>query len=347
MTNRNSFIDILKLILAFIVISYHFEIGIGGGYLAVEAFFMISGYFMMQTATKTINKNLDDFNIGESTLNFIKHKFFPLLHYIIPSAILGFILYIWINPRTPLTLLYDFSLLFFEIVPLQNAGYSGFFSTGVMWYVSSLFISSLILYPLCLKFNKSFALSVCPILSIMLYGLLCHNLHCLDAPDTWLFNIVSSGLIRGLAGISAGCFMYEIIANNSNNDHSLSKAITVSILELSGYLLLFFIMLQLHHSPYDFLAVFLIFGLLYIGFTRSSLITGKISFKCSRILADYSLAIYLNHFYWRRMIETFLSHLDRKNQILIFFTLTLLTAAIIYLIANFTKQLIETSKINV
>ena len=49
---RSSYIDIAKFAFAIIIALGHFGLFFYGGYVAVEAFFMISGYFLMCSVIK-------------------------------------------------------------------------------------------------------------------------------------------------------------------------------------------------------------------------------------------------------------------------------------------------------
>ena len=66
MNKRNGYLDVAKFLFSIIIILYHFDLIFLGGYLVVEAFFMISGYFLM----RSVKKADPDEPLGVSTGRF-------------------------------------------------------------------------------------------------------------------------------------------------------------------------------------------------------------------------------------------------------------------------------------
>ena len=162
-STRNSYLDVMKFLFSIIIILYHFGFFFKGGYIVVEAFFMISGYFLM----KSLKRSQDDLPLGEQTVRFVIHKYKAIVFFLIPSAIIGCIAYIFILPRDTEAVLMQATLMLFEMIPLQTAGYQGFFATGVSWYLSALFLSSMIIFPMAKKLKTNFSLWLAPLIAIL------------------------------------------------------------------------------------------------------------------------------------------------------------------------------------
>ena len=70
---RNGYIDIIKFLFAIIIAEFHLGSGIFlGGRIAVEGFFMITGYLMLKSSEK---ENATDIGLGKSTASFLWKKY--------------------------------------------------------------------------------------------------------------------------------------------------------------------------------------------------------------------------------------------------------------------------------
>ena len=296
---------------------------------------MISGYFMMRSYYR---KNVKTISIGLETINFISHKFKHILYFIIPSVFFGFIVHLFLIPKTSFSVLNSLLLTLYEIIPLQTVGFPVFCVTGTMWYVSALFISIFLLYPCILLFRDTFTILVCPLISLFLYGLISHSIHTLDAPDTWMFNVVSSGLLRGLAGVSAGCFLYELSERFRVCLSGLQQVI-VKFIEIICYILFFCIMIKFSRSALDFVAIPILCFLIITGISGYSIFSIIKRFKYTKSLAEFCIALYLNHFYWRLLVEAKFDFLQRTEQVYVMVLLSLISSFLVYSISrNLSKN---------
>ncbi len=309
---RNGYIDIVKFLFAIIVTEFHLNTGIfPGGRLAVEGFFMISGYFMMQNIRR--NKNPQD-ALGVSTIKFLSGKFKSLFPYLLPASLLGFVIDNYIYNRTLIDSLKRLPLLFFDVVPLCEAGFQGVYVVGISWYLAAMFIALAILYPLCKKFGSNFVLAVCPIACLLIYGTLSHFYGNMAIGTTWLDGmLISSGLLRGIAGCAAGCVLSEICTALSNRKVNTKGRILFTFAELAGFAYLFFSMNKLSYSKYEFLLIFVVFGFLVIGI--GGLSCSSVIFRGNwtkpfgiistlLVLSHYKLNVLFKHLYGADYIHT-------------------------------------------
>ena len=76
--SRTYSLDILKFILSIIILIYHYnlyvfgKITFKGGYLCVELFFLITGYFLILSAS-----NKDKINVLETVIKKIRNLYLP------------------------------------------------------------------------------------------------------------------------------------------------------------------------------------------------------------------------------------------------------------------------------
>lgn len=340
MNKRNGYLDVAKFLFSIIIILYHFDLIFLGGYLVVEAFFMISGYFLM----RSVKKADPDEPLGVSTGRFVLHKYRSIVYFLIPSAIIGCIAYVFIMPREPIDVLMQATLSIFEWIPLQVAGYTGFYTTGVSWYLSALLLASLIVYPLARKLKTTFTLIICPLVAIFYWGILSHNFGHINVPNEWLLGLFHTGMMRGIAGLCAGCFLYECVTRLENKKPSVSGRIALTLLEVLGWGYCLLIMTQYPKSMYDSAVLYVMFGLLLIGINQYSYLTVLVQFKWTKHLATISTVVYLNHYYWGQLIWKNFYTLPQTQQLLLYFGLIAASSLVVFFVGTAATRLIGRRK---
>lgn len=336
---RNGYIDIIKFFFAIIIFEFHVGTGIfPGGRVAVEGFFMISGYLMMCTIAK--NKFPDD-NLGISTVRFLANKYKSLFYYLLPSVIIAYVFSCFQLNRTVEVAFTRLPLLIFDIVPLRVAGYEGVFTIGISWYLSAMFIALAVLYPFTKKFKQSFTLTVCPILVLLIYGLLSNRFEHLAVATEYLENsIIHGGLIRGLAGCGAGILLYEITNRFKGKTFKISTKIIFTILEIAGFVFAYYLIKNHPKSSYDFVALFVVFGLLLIGIGQLSFSSTIFSGVWTKPFGTWSLLIVLNHY----RINVYLREIYGKDyaktdKVFVLLAAVVVTCIVVWLIAKLLEFL--------
>ncbi len=301
---RQSAIDFIKLFLACIVLLYHFGFYFEGGYLAVEGFFMISGYLMMRSLHKA---RRDDMCAPDGTARFVLHKYATIFLPLLFSAISGFLIYECLIYENSLELMLEKApLLLYEIFPLQVAGFRAYYATGVSWYLAALFLATALLHPFAKKDPERFAYTVCPLIVFLGYGLLCVQTQKLDVPDSWFLGVISSGLLRGVAGVSAGCLLYALVARAKQKPSPTRLTrVLFTVLELSLWL---FILLCMNEEKYvrtviDYVALAAIFAVLYIALAERSVFSLFICRKWTGVLSTCSTYMFMNHYAWNQYFK--------------------------------------------
>ena len=204
--NKNIAIDNIKFILAILIILHHIYECIyqdhkelyflHGGFLAVEAFFIISGYFLMHSI-ETKNKTIQSYFEGR-----IKRLMPDYIFVAVLSIVLCILYGIDYDPKKVLSNVLLFNC-FLGYKPVNN-----FLSLD--WYISNLFFLSLLFFSLS-KLSKLTGLTI--IYSVALIGLgmklnLYGNLIVHSEPI--LLNVTGAGLLRAWIAMSAGLLVYQI-----------------------------------------------------------------------------------------------------------------------------------------
>lgn len=156
---RNGEVELLRFLLAAFVMLYHGNdlINAGGGfkivhcgYLAVDVFFMLSGYLMMRSIARQ-----GEGMPGMGTPRFLLHKikaFFPELAI---ATLLTCCVLFYACGITPQSCYCSFKSVFMDIFLLKmcNLVYPGGDANGPVWYLSSMVLAMGLLYPLLKRYG--------------------------------------------------------------------------------------------------------------------------------------------------------------------------------------------------
>lgn len=295
LSQRNGKVDLLKFLFSVTVAIYHFNATVeypneilNTAYIAVEFFFMVSGYFMAKSLSKFENrKNID---VLKESLIFMKKKYFSIFPYHVYAYVLTIALWI---PYFELSIK-SWLIKVFNSIPsfflLKMFGFN--ISSWLMaeWYLSSMLIVMFILTPIIIKYRKLFTYYFAPILSLAFIAVVfkkCHTLNVFVLKD----NLVWLGNIRAFAEIAIGCIIYEVTEKGIFD--KLDRKVLM-LAEFTCYLITFLYIFkdyELSLEPSVFFILTLGVALTFDKKTSVKFLNNKfVSF-----LGKFSLAVYLCH----------------------------------------------------
>ena len=340
-SKRNYYIDVIKFIFAIIIAEFHLGTGwFPGGRVAVEGFFMITGFLMM----KSIERDKHPLEgSGIATARFLGHKYMALFPILLPSAVIAFVLSSIGNNHDVLTALDRLPLLIFDVFPLRTAGFKGVYVVGISWYLSSMFLALAILYPFCRKYKSNFTLVACPLAIFFFYGVLSHFYgHIAVGPEFLEEKMVNAGVLRALAGCSAGCLLYEIGKRLANKQVTCVGRIVFTVVELCGFAYFFYAMHEHSASSYDYVLVGVLFGLLLIGICGLSYSSYLLRAKWLRALGTASTLIVLNHYRQNVYLKSLLGKGYAKTDKVWHFVCAVIVSCIVaYLFSLLVKLIVK------
>lgn len=332
-TKRNGYIDVIKFIFALMVADFHFDTRfLYGGFLAVEGFFMISGFLMM----KSLEKSDKTESTGVATAKFILHKYKALLPILFSSVVVAFIVYIFNYNLSPRDISHNFWLVIFDIFPLQVAGFQGYFVIGISWYLSAMFIALLILYPLMRRSKSTTVNIICPLIVFLGYGILSARYgDIIQAGKIYLeYSLLHTGIVRGLAGCSLGCIISEI-TNKVKTVKLTHLAKTVfTVIEIVFFAIMLVMMHYVAMTQFDFIIVSLMFVILTIGIAGLSYSSDLFSGKWTKCLGTASTLIALNHYCWYDFMKKFMPDLGFGIKVLISVGLITVNCVLVYFMSK-------------
>lgn len=253
------------------------------GYIAVDYFFMIAGFFLLFT--------FKDMPV----IDFIKKKicrFWPLMCFL-------FILYLLLSFTDAIKI--EWSANFISLFFLENIGILTVkkSSLGITWFLSSLMFSSIFYYYLFKHYKRDNVNLVVCILTFFVY------IFCFQASggaiksrfDTfnYFFNI---GFMRAIAGMGFGIIIYNIYEYFKKQKFIKTTTNFISMTLLEG-VLLFFVLYNTGFHRYAFkdkICLLLGFASLFLLFLLKRGFFSKIlNNKKLATLGNYALSIYLLH----------------------------------------------------
>lgn len=240
----------------------------------VDSFFVMAGYFLIKTEK------------DETTIEFIKRKFFLLFPWM-----LLYILLMWVIRATCLVD-YDFSNVVFSLTLTDTIGLS-LGNSGIAWFISVYFVVTSLYYFLIKNFDLNRVKFSVFIIVYLCYSALIHKL---DGKITGIYGIhngvVNSGILRGLAGVGAGC----ILAWFFDEIQSLFRNKWLnSVLELFLILFMLFFLLGGRSQLNSLIYVFSFSVLFSLFLLKRGVISTVLSVSKWHKLAKYSLGIYMIH----------------------------------------------------
>lgn len=206
---RNGTIDFFKFVGAVMIAGYHAGwLGLNGsgahenspffrGYIAVEFYFIVSGYLLAAKAA-----NYGGGSVFDANLKMIRKKFLGIFAYLYPAALAGHVVYTMVS-YSPRRLSSNLLLSTSELLSLQMLGFPTFNAARSTWYLSALMFASFLIYPLLCKYGEACGKYVAPLCALFLYGLIMKNTGFLGTLYEW-YGVVFTGMLRGIAGIFWG-----------------------------------------------------------------------------------------------------------------------------------------------
>ena len=297
---RNGEIELLRFIFCLLVVLFHCNKDIFGmisennyqfalsprGYIMVEFFFMLSGYFM----ASGIDKSRKDSPLGSETVRFIWKKYFSIFWYHIIAFAALVVSYMTINKVV-------LANKWLDTIPgallITRTGIRFFDINGVEWYISAMILVMAAMYPVAKKHFEVYAKAIAPISAALTYGWLIHKYSTLSGTTIW--GVLGYRCMwRAAAGLNVGLFMYCCVKALKKGDWNAKDSKTAKIARCAMYA--FICVYAMCRSPqrYEIYAVMIIFIALVLCFTFPFENVKWLDSKTVAYLGKLSLPLYLN-----------------------------------------------------
>lgn len=281
---KNNCIEFWRIIFTIGVAVMHFGL-INGFYIAVDFFFMLSGWLLAKKV-KSCDENCSGTKI-----------FFAKIKRLMPEYFFAFFLMLIFNVWF---LGIDFNeiycvdsileMLFLHVLlPVSNI------NNGITWYISALVICMPIFIYLLKYYYHGFSCIVAPVVSLFIYAYFLSTWGHVDFGLVWIGSC-NGGFLRAFAGLSAGVFLYYI-SNSAGEIISCINSSLVSSLDLFIGLLLVFIAMLYRGTKIDSISLLLIGLLIILSFNDFGWLRKLTSNKLISYLGEISYSMYVNQLF--------------------------------------------------
>ena len=329
--NGNVEIDILKFLFSIVVVFHHWEFfGFKTGALAVEFFFIVSGFFF----TKKVFADRMYGEGGKYIVKSIKGISPFLFAGILTSLTWNYFVNDW-----KIEWLLDVMKLSVigEMLHFQMFGLPVYPSTGVVWYLSAMYMGMAFLALLFKKSRESFPTIFLTLTVLLIYGWLNVNRSGLHDAGYWLGNCYV-GALRGVAGIFLGALCYRVVLCLRNFGFNLKGRILLTAVEFCFYLYSAIYMWRRSHSLWDFYLVLALFVAVSISLSELSLFSFVNRWKMP-FFRRASICILFSHFCVVKYFEKSFPQFTGVTAKLLVVLQVVLLSLLNYVLAELIKRL--------
>lgn len=239
MVKRNNLVEFARFLFSVLVIGYHVQMSFSGngidlfenGALAVEFFFLISGYFLARSIEKINAK--ENGNIALDSCRFMGNKVKGVLPVHLTAIVLMIIVLLACDLSNAGSLILKGlpSIFLVQEAIIWNEAYANALIVPE-WYLSAMLLCMLIMVPIALLLRKKIkGIFVVPVLLgvlgviAVIYGL-CTN---------WAFTTTFVYDLRAWGELCVGMCAYHLSVEIAKKEFTKPTAIVLKIIEISGY----------------------------------------------------------------------------------------------------------------
>ncbi len=354
MTKRNNLVELARFLFSILVVGYHIQMTFLGdginffenGALAVEFFFLISGYFLARSIEKISAK--ENYNPALESCRFMGNKIKGILPTHLTAIMAVIIVILTCNLANSGDIILN-GLPSIFLVQMGGVWTEAYASALIVpeWYLSSMLLCMLFIVPVALLLRKKIkkGILVIPILLgvlgvvAVIYGL-CTN---------WAFTTTFVYDLRAWGEMCVGMFAYYLSTVIAKKDLKAAPSVILKVVEMICYcapIILGFIPINKSLEPVCMVvAVVCIFVAISITFAGKGVaVTNSKVNNAFGYLGSLSLAIYLFHPVIITLLE-YVGCLKIWAIYLIVFAVSIVSAVIFNIVDMFIKRLIRAIKI--
>lgn len=305
-----------------------------GGSIGTEFFFIVSGYLMTKSALK--KKSDSDESLGKETFKYMWRKYKNFIPYTLVTGIIGLIIF---NMYVDISPIKNISSIF-EILLIRMNGIRCLCVNIPTWYISSMLLCMLILYPLIRKYKESYIYIIAPLIVLFGVGYMIQNYGHLRGPGTWM-GLTFKGNLRALSELALGSIVYILAEKIKNINFTKLGKIIITLAEIGSFILIFVIshFMQLTFDHDGILLIIITIGIT-LAFSEKTLEYNLLCNKFSYWLERVSLTLYMIHWPVRMFFISFepTKNLRYSLKLLTYTATSLILGIILMYIMDFLKK---------
>lgn len=304
------------------------------GFMGVEFFFLVSGYLMAASIAKRAEREAGGTpgrtqDLGVETVRFLGHKLSGILPYHIVCCALMIVVCLARYRAGYVKTLIDAlpSLLF-----LQRIGIGGGQVLNVEWYIGSMLLAMLVIYPLCRRYYSVFSRLAAPAAGLLITGYLVYKTGCVAGSGVWLGWTYKCNL-RAIAEICLGICCFEVCRLIRGRQYTFVQRLLFSLTEAVCYLMPLVFMCSSVDRKYEGYVVMMLAAAVTISFSGAGVLgeRGVFQNRACMFLGAVSLPVYLVQNITRKITVSWLDFLAPEAQAVLITVSTVLCGILLYL----------------
>lgn len=315
----------------------HDDLPFAGGAIAVEFFFILSGYLF----AKSYEKYSMESGEQSTTLAFFKSK----LKRLYPHYLYSFFVYFMIFNFAILDVNFkrigkNFLNSIWEILAAPMTGIGDFVYNGATWYISASLIVFLVFHR-CMKINKDiFIKLIIPIMICLIYGYLYQEIGWLGSWKTYNF-LFRNGLVRAFAGIGLGVLLYYVVEKLKCWKPTCFMRTVFTILEVVVYAVSLLFGYLRGNDKFDFILLLCFVIGIGISFGNISFTNTIFGGRFIQYLGKLSFPMYLNHWLIMRLMAFRFSENTSLLIVFLYLGIVIIYSVFTLKLVNFISKLFQ------
>ena len=292
-SERNYMVEIWRVIFCLVVLGFHFCAKFDLpyfhiGYLAVEFFFLLSGYGIYRSyryyEDKGYKKNRINYLFAKTGRRF--SRLYPLY---LCSMLFMMLVKVFITHQLPMNGFLGYAKsCWAEFLMLQCSPLGGEVMISANWYAAVLFWGSLLLLAFLLLFREVGALLFCPVIGIGIYAYYYRLIGKIDVIFSY------HAFLRGIAGLCMGIFLGALARKCRGFLFSKGKVVDFFTWLIANFLFVWVLLFTNvgHRSRMDFAVIAVCFVSLFLLLTQKDNCPEGLQ-DIIKVLSGATLPIYL------------------------------------------------------
>lgn len=341
---RNQTIDVLRFLFSLIILIHHSRYLVGddncmflGGSLAVEFFFLVSGYLMMASVDKK-NQAGQAVNLSKEAFDFIKRKLRAFYPEVMVAWCIAFFFACAACGSGIKEMAKRFLNCFSEAFLLFSFGLSSDNVNPATWYLSSMLIFMLILYPLLRKYPALMKYLVMPLSALLLLGWLCMADGHPRNPTKWM-GLTYKGNLRALAVLELGALCYFAVQKIRGLSFNRLAKLLLTVVECGCYIANIVYMFFETPSRRDIFFIALFCLGICLSFSGQTFLSELPESRFAFWLGKFSFPVYLSHYSYSVNLNNLLPEAFTNNQrMAVYLVCSFATALVVWRISALLRK---------
>lgn len=342
-------IELLRFLFALAVLNCHAEVYTGclllcpGGHIAVEFFFLLSGYLMAVHIQKMVYLHPSSAELCTETYRYLRQRICAFWPETFIACCIGIFIFSWGHHfAVKQSFKAAFDTMAGDVLLLQMTALVPHGINAPAWYLSSLLLCSAVLYPLIRRYGPS---PIWLLLALLMLGYIqmadadaAH--HGFSGPRVWL-GWIYKGNLRACAELAIGVCLFPITQYLQQSEALQKRQKLLVLIKWGCYGVTFYYCIH-PCAPVSPIALVALACALMLSFSRLCADRDWYQYRWVMWLGRFSLPLYLSHVFWAHNLSVIFPCFSTSLQkLLIYGAASFLTALLTMLLAKRMRRWIS------